>query len=185
LPIAAETPFLGDANAAISGAARTKDNHMSHPATRQSPYYALVTMLIAGSAATVAFDLYGQAISPLMGFASLAPVPLARQTLQTVLGASSEAGGHLMHYIAGLIAYPLGWMIGRRIVARIMPGLPWLVGAAAYGVGLWVFAIGFLASIVNGNPFFLGFTGITWVALVGHVLFALVAAWVIERREAA
>ena len=119
----------------------------------------------------------------MLGFASLAPVPLARQTLQTLFGINSEAGGHLMHYIAGLIAYPLGWMIGRRILAAVMPGLPWLVGAAAYGVGLWVFAIGFMASVVNGNPFFLGFTGITWVALIGHVLFALVAAWVIERRE--
>lgn len=158
---------------------------MSRTDARRSPFHALATMLLAGAAATVAFDLYGQAISPLMGFASLAPVPLARQTLQTVLGASSEAGGQLMHYIAGLIAYPLGWMVGRRILARVMPGLPWPVGAAFYGVGLWVFAIGFLASIVNGNPFFLGFTGITWVALVGHVLFALVAALVIERREAA
>jgi hypothetical protein len=29
---------------------------------------------------------------------------------------------------------------------------------------------------IAGNPPLLGFTGITWVALAGHVLFALVAA---------
>ncbi|MFT6773184.1 MAG: putative membrane protein YjdF [Paracoccaceae bacterium] len=153
--------------------------------TAFDPARTLTTMLLAGATATVAFDLYGQAISPLMGFATLAPVPLARQTLQTVLGASSEAGGQLLHYLAGLVAYPVGWMIGRRIMARVAPGLPWIVGALAYGVLLWIFAIGFLASIINGNPFFLGWTGITWVALAGHVLFAVVAAVVIERREAA
>ncbi|MFT4794191.1 MAG: hypothetical protein ACJAVR_003910 [Paracoccaceae bacterium] len=155
---------------------------MTHTAPHPGLSHALITMLIAGSAATVAFDFYGQALSPLMGFPNLAPVPLARQTLQTVLGTSTEAAGQLLHYIAGMIVYPLGWMIGRKILHRVMPDLHWLIGAAAYGVGLWVFAIGFMASFVNGNPFFLGFTGITWVALVGHVLFALVAALVIERR---
>jgi hypothetical protein len=157
---------------------------MTAPARPFDATHALTTMLLAGAAGTAAFDLYGQALSPLFGFAALAPVPLARQTLQTVLGASSEAGGQLLHYIAGLIAYPLGWMIGRQIIARVVPGLPWIIGALAYGVLLWVFAIGFLASIVNGNPFFLNWTGITWVALAGHVLFAAVAALVIERRAA-
>jgi hypothetical protein len=40
-----------------------------------------------------------------------------------------------------------------------------------------------MAHLVAGNPAFLGFTGITWVALVGHVLFALVAAWVVAWRD--
>jgi hypothetical protein len=155
---------------------------MTRTDTRPDALRTFVTMLIAGSAATVAFDLFGQAISPLLGFPNLAPVPLARQTLQTVTGASSEAAGQLLHYLAGLIAYPLGWMIGWPIAKRMMPGLPWQVGALAYGVALWVFAIGFMASIINNNPFFLGFTGITWVALVGHVIFAAVAAWVVQRR---
>ena len=52
-------------------------------------------------------------------------------------------------------------------------------------MGLWVFAIGIMASLVNGNAFFLGFTGITWVALAGHVLFALVCAWALRRMSGA
>jgi hypothetical protein len=46
----------------------------------------------------------------------------------------------------------------------------------AYGVALWIFALYIMAHLIAGNPAFLGFTGITWVALAGHVLFAVVAA---------
>ena len=62
-------------------------------------------------------------------------------------------------------------------------GLHWLIPAIAYGVVLWVFALYVMAHLIAGNPAFLGFTGITWVALIGHVIFALVAAWVVEWRE--
>jgi hypothetical protein len=146
----------------------------------------LVTMLVAGALATVAFDFYGQSLSPLLGFASLAPVPLANSVIQTLTGAPSEPAAQFLHYLAGMIAYPLGWMlVARPLAARIAPGLPWPVGAAAYGVALWVFALFVMAHLIAGLPAFLGFTGITWVALIGHVLFALVAAWVVERRDRA
>ena len=144
--------------------------------------YTLVTILVSGSVATAAFDLFGQAISPMLGFANLAPVPLATQTWGVLFGQPYTPGGHLLHYIAGLIAYPVGWMfIWRPIVDRILP-LPWLLSSVLYGVGLWVFALYIMAHLVAGNPPFLGFTGITYVALAGHVLFAVVAAIVIRAR---
>lgn len=52
-----------------------------------------------------------------------------------------------------------------------------------YAVALWVFALYVIAHLVAGNPAFLGFGGITWVALAGHVLFTLVAAGVVRWRE--
>lgn len=144
--------------------------------------YTLVTILVSGAVATVAFDLFGQAIAPMLGFANLAPVPLATQTWGVIFGQPYTPGGHLLHYIAGLIAYPVGWMfIWRPIVERIVP-LPWLLSSILYGVGLWVFALYFMAHLVAGNPAFLNFTGITWVALAGHVLFAVIAATVIRAR---
>ncbi|WP_211099991.1 hypothetical protein [Acuticoccus kandeliae] len=137
----------------------------------------LWTMIVAGSVATVAFDFFGQALSPMLGFANLAPVPLATQSWQVLFGEAYAPGGHLMHYVAGLVAYPLGWMLlARPIAERVAPQLHWFVAATAYGVLLWVFALYIMAHLVAGNPAFLGFTGITWVALVGHVLFAWVAA---------
>lgn len=145
--------------------------------------HTLTTVIVAGCIATIAFDLYGQAISPMLGFASLAPVPLATQTWQVFLGEAYSPGGHLLHYIAGVIAYPIGWMfIWRPIVHSALPGLHWIVSALLYGAVLWVFALYIMAHLVAGNPAFLGFTGITWVALIGHMLFALVAAGVERAR---
>ncbi len=146
--------------------------------------YLVWTILLAGSVATVAFDLFGQSLSPMLGFANLAPVPLANQTLQSLFGAPYEPGAQLLHYVAGLIAYPVGWLfVFRPLQQRFAPAVPMWLSAILYGVGLWIFALFFMASLINGNPPFLGFTGITWVALVGHVIFALVTAWVIAWRE--
>ncbi len=142
----------------------------------------LAVLMISGCVATVAFDVYGQSLSPMMGFANLAPVPLATQTWSVLFGEAYRPGGHLLHYIAGVLAYPIGWMfVWRPIVHRILPDIHWILSSTLYGVGLWVFAMYVMAHLVAGNPPFLGFTGITWVALVGHVLYALVQAFA-ERR---
>ncbi|MEZ5825754.1 MAG: hypothetical protein R3C97_13730 [Geminicoccaceae bacterium] len=135
---------------------------------------ALVPALLAGSAATVAFDLFGQALSPLAGFAKLAPVGLADATIKALFGASLPGAGYLLHMLVGLISYPLGWLlVARPLAARLAPSMPeWLV-AAAYGIGLWIFALFGMAHLLVGMPAFLGFTGITWVALAGHVIYAL------------
>jgi hypothetical protein len=141
------------------------------------------TMLIAGAAATIAFDLFGQALAPMLGYAKLAPGPLATAVFKTVFGTAPKGIGHLIHVLTGLLAYPLAWaLIVRPLAARVAPGLHWSVPAALYGVALWVFALYGMAHVIAGNPPFLGFSGITWVALWGHILFALVAAGVIEHR---
>jgi len=53
----------------------------------------LTTIIVAGCIATVAFDLFGQAISPMLGFASLAPIPLATRTWQVIFGDAYGPGG--------------------------------------------------------------------------------------------
>ncbi len=142
------------------------------------------TVIVAGSVATAAFDFFGQSLSPALGFANLAPVPLASQVWQLVVGEGAKPGGHLLHYVAGIIAYPLGWMLIVEPLRRhFAPRLHWLVAATGYGIALWVFALYVMAHLIAGNPAFLGFTGITWVALVGHMLFALIAAAVVRYRE--
>jgi hypothetical protein len=45
-----------------------------------------------------------------------------------------------------------------------------------------VFAIGGITAIA-GLPFFLNFTGITWVALVGHVLYGIVMVAIMRMIE--
>ncbi|WP_224815144.1 hypothetical protein [Hasllibacter sp. MH4015] len=148
----------------------------------------VLMVLIAGAAGTLAFDLWGKAIAPLLGLGGLAPVGLARGFLGALGLPNSGAWGNVMHlFLVGAIAYPVGWLfIARPILAKVMPGLHWSIASALYGVGLWVFAIGFIAWVA-GNPAFLGFTRITWVALAGHVIYGVVAAATIvhlERRAA-
>jgi hypothetical protein len=133
------------------------------------------TVLAAGAFATIAFDAFGQGLAPMFGFAKLAPVGLANGTIKTLFGATTSGAGDLLHYIVGLIGYPLGWLlVARPLADRVVPGMPKGLVAAGYGVGLWVFALYVMAHLIVGMPAFLGFTGITWVALVGHVLYALV-----------
>jgi hypothetical protein len=146
--------------------------------------YTLWTLTLAGALATVAFDFFGQAITPMLGFASLAPVPLANQVIETLTGSPNDAAAQFLHYLAGMIAYPFGWMfIAEPLARRILPSLSWVLVAILHGTGLWIFALYVLAHLVAGQPAFLGFTGITWVALLGHILFALVAGSVVRWRD--
>lgn len=143
----------------------------------------LFTILAAGALATVAFDVFGQALSPLFGYAKLAPVGLAGATLNTVFGANPAGAAYLLHSLTGLIFYVIGYYaIARPVQRALLPQLHWGVTAAVYGVALWVFALYGMAHLVAGMKPFLGFTGITWVALWGHVVYALVAAAVLETR---
>lgn len=146
----------------------------------------VTTMALAGGAALIAFDVFGQALSPAFGFAQLAPVGLANATITAVFGSGWRPGAEMLHYFAGLVAYPLGWMlIAEPLRRRVAPFVPWLAAAVLYGIALWVFALYGLAHLVAGMPPFLGFTGITWVALWGHILFAVVAAGVVRYRDRA
>ncbi|MEL7099365.1 MAG: hypothetical protein AAGM84_11100 [Pseudomonadota bacterium] len=143
------------------------------------------SVLAAGALATVAFDTFGQALSPLFGYAKLAPVGLAGASLKAVFGANPAGAAYLLHMLTGLVFYAFGYFaIARPVQRAILPGLHWSVTAIVYGVALWVFALYVMAHLVTGNKPFLGWTGITWVALWGHIVYALVAAWVMEARSA-
>ncbi len=132
-------------------------------------------MFIAGFVATIAFDLWGQLISPGLGFAALSPHGLARSLLGTLGLPNGAFAGNFVHfYLVGLIGYPVGWLfIFAPIWKRIIGQTHWFIPSAIYGFGLWVFAIGGITTVA-GLPFFLNFTGITWVALVGHVAYGIV-----------
>lgn len=145
----------------------------------------ITTVLTAGAFATLAFDTFGQAISPLLGYSKLAPVGLAGATLKSVFGANPSGAAHLLHVLTGLVFYAVGYFaIARPVQRAILPRLHWSVTAAVYGVALWVLALYVVAHLIAGNKPFLGFTGITWVALWGHVLYAFVAAYIMEAKGA-
>ena len=143
----------------------------------------ITTLLTAGAFATIAFDAFGQGLSPLLGYAKLAPVGLAGASIKTIFGANPSGAAYLLHAITGLVFYVVGWaLVARPLQKAIMPNLHWSVTAVAYGVALWVFALYIMAHLVVGNKPFLGWTGITYVALWGHIVYALVAGYVTEAK---
>lgn len=149
--------------------------------TDLSSPHKLWTLLLAGALATIAFDMFGQALAPIFGFAKLAPVGLATATLKTVFGDVPKGSGDLLHIFTGMFVYTLGYvLVARPIQQKLIPNLPWPVTAVVYGVALWVLALYIIAHLIAGNKPFLGFTGITWVALWGHILYAVVAVFIIE-----
>lgn len=132
-------------------------------------------LFVAGFFASIAFDLWGQVISPALGFATLSPHGLAKSLLGALGLPNSDFAGYFMHfYLVGLLGYPVGWLfIFAPMWRKVIGPSHWLLPSAVYGVGLWVFAIGGITAIA-GLPFFLNFTGITWVALIGHTLYGIV-----------
>ena len=143
----------------------------------------IFTVVAAGALATVAFDVFGQALSPLFGYAKLAPVGLAGATLKSVFGTNPAGAAYLLHGLTGLVFYVVGYLaIARPVQRAVLPNLHWGITAAVYGIALWAFALYGMAHLVAGMKPFLGFTGITWVALWGHIVYALVAASVLEAR---
>lgn len=150
---------------------------MNTSATRTFPapnVQTLGLMFISGFFATIAFDLWGQLLSPSLGFATLSPHGLARGLFSTLGLPSGDFAGYFMHfYLVGLVGYPVGWLfVFAPVWRRVLGQTHWFLPSVIYGFGLWVFAIGGITSIA-GLPFFLGFTGITWVALIGHVLYGI------------
>jgi hypothetical protein len=101
-------------------------------------------MFISGCFATMAFDLWGQVVSPGLGFANLSPHGLAKSLFGALGLPNGDFAGYFMHfYLVGLIGYPVGWLfIFKPVWDRVIgKGLPWIVPSAVYGFGLWVFAI--------------------------------------------
>jgi hypothetical protein len=100
---------------------------------------------------------------------------LAKSLLGRLGLPNGDFAGYFVHfYLVGLIGYPIGWLfIFSPIWQRVVGKSHWLLPSAIYGFCLWVFAIGGITAIA-GLPLFLNFTGITWVALVGHVLYGIV-----------
>ncbi len=132
-------------------------------------------LFVAGFFASIAFDLWGQVVSPALGFANLSPHGLAKSLLGTLGLPNSDFAGYFMHfYLVGLVGYPIGWLfIFAPLWRKVIGATHWFLPSAIYGFGLWIFAIGGITAIA-GLPYFLNFTGITWVALVGHVLYGIV-----------
>ncbi|WP_225770529.1 YqhR family membrane protein [Inquilinus sp. Marseille-Q2685] len=138
------------------------------------------TILLAGVAADLTWEVWARGITPFLVGGPLEPAAL----VQSVFGFQSWAAAELIHAIVGIVFYPIGYLfIARPLQRRILPQLPLVLTGIGFGTGLWVFALYVMAHIFAGLPAFLGFIPLTWASLVGHILFGLVVAYVVRFRE--
>ncbi|MBW8727493.1 MAG: hypothetical protein JF625_20375 [Inquilinus limosus] len=138
------------------------------------------TILLAGIAADVAWEIWARGITPLLVGGPLQPAAL----VQSVFGFQNWTVAELIHAITGIVFYPIGYLfIARPLQRRILPQLPLVLTGAGFGTGLWVFALYIMAHLIAGLPPFLGFIPLAWASLVGHIVFGLVVAFVVRFRE--
>jgi hypothetical protein len=140
----------------------------------------VLSALLAGLAADLAWEVWARGITPFWVGGPLEPAAL----VQSVFGLQSRFLAELIHLAVGVLFYPLGYLYVARPLARLVtPFLPWWAVGLGFGVGLWVFALYVMAHLAAGLPAFLGFIPLTWASLVGHLIFGLVTASVIRLRE--
>ncbi|TVQ53779.1 MAG: hypothetical protein EA355_12770 [Rhodobacteraceae bacterium] len=148
----------------------------------------LRSLAIAGAVATLAADLTGQTLSPLLddlvpGFGPVFdPRPIGEQALAELSGldafrVETLGLGQALHVVLGVVVFPALWLFAARpLLARVAPRFRTFGAAAVYGCALWVAAVWGAAHVVAGNPPFLGWTSLAWVALTVHLVYAFTLA---------
>lgn len=140
----------------------------------------VITILAAGLAADIAWEVWARGVTPFLVGGPLEPAGL----VQSVFGLSSRFVAELIHFVVGVVFYPIGYLfIARPLQRMIFPSLPLVLTGIGFGIGLWIFALYVMAHLIAGLPAFLGFIPLTWASLVGHVIFGLVVAYVVRWRE--
>lgn len=141
----------------------------------------LATILLAGLAADLSWEIWARLVTPLLVGGPLQPAAL----VQSVFGFQSWALAELIHAIVGIVFYPIGYLfIARPLQRRLLPGLPVVLTGAGFGIGLWIFALYVMAHLFAGLPAFLGFVPLAWASLAGHLIFGVVVACVVAWRRA-
>lgn len=155
------------------------DTHETHLLPRFSTKL-LLTILMAGLAADITWEIWARAITPLLVGGALEPAAL----VQSVFGLQNRFAAEIIHAVVGIVFYPIGYLfIARPLQRMIVPSLPLFLTGLGFGTGLWIFALYVMAHLIAGLPAFLGFIPLTWASLVGHWLFGLVVAYVVWYRE--
>ncbi|MEP2944505.1 MAG: hypothetical protein ABJM86_03130 [Hyphomicrobiales bacterium] len=157
----------------------------------------LITALIAGAVSLTVWEIWAKVFAPFYMGGSLSPVGLVKSSLgigketfgalgAAKSGAVGTAVANGVHLLTGLIAFPLGYILGARPISRaVMPQLPWFVTGAVYGVALYVFAMYIMAHLFAGFPPFFGFNALSQASLIGHTMLGVAIAYVVEARDGA
>ncbi|MEP1443137.1 MAG: hypothetical protein ABJK39_09030 [Hyphomicrobiales bacterium] len=155
----------------------------------------LTTTLLAGVVSLGVWEIWSKVLAPFYMGGALTPVGLVKsslgigkETFGAIGAASANAVGNAVangiHLVTGLVAFPLGYMVGARPISNaVLPNLPWWATGAAYGVALYIFAMYIMAHLFAGFPPFFGFNALSQASLIGHVALGVSIAGVVEKRS--
>ena len=140
------------------------------------------TLLLAGLAGEIAFELYAWLLSPLLFGVALAPANLVVAFGKIALGITLPYWlGFALHIALGIVGFSVFvWLVHR------LTRLGLVLSGALSGLVLWFVAQGLLAPVV-GRSFMMDFGAYTQSSFVGHVGMAMVIGYAIallQRRAA-
>ena len=131
----------------------------------------LVALFSGGLIGLVVWEVFARVLTPLVLGGPLEPAGLIISLFRSLVDVNpGRPAAEVIHYLTGIFFYPIGFYVLTRIASfgAVVDGIAW-------GVITWVLALGVFAGLA-GLPFMLNFIPLTWMSLLGHVLYALVAA---------
>ena len=128
-------------------------------------------LCIGGAAGLLAWEVFARLLTPAVIGGPLEPAALIISLFENLLGLNpGRSAAEALHYLTGIALYPLAYWLLTRPAGSAGP----TVDGLAWGVATWIVALGLFASLA-GLPFMLGYIPLTWMSLVGHLLYAMVA----------
>jgi hypothetical protein len=132
----------------------------------------IVLIVLAGAIGELALEFIAWVLAPLLLGGPMQPAILVADLATSLFGFSlSMPAAFSLHLVAGVIVFPLGYLLFRAATGLTSPAIAGIV----WGVVLWFLAQAILAPLA-GRPFMLGFGLYTWAALVAHIAYTLVVA---------
>lgn len=120
----------------------------------------------AGVAGLIVWELVARVVAPPWIGGPLEAAALVR----LAFGIHSPALAMTIHGVIGVVLFPVGYVVARRLVGARIPC--WASGAA-YGVALWAIAMVVVVHELAGLPAFLDWQPVAWMSLVGHVAYGM------------
>ena len=159
---------------------------MTHTSTLSKGAFALPSartiwhLFIGGCAGLGFWEAFSAVPTAMVAGFPLQPPELVKSLFQNTLGLTiSNVFAHAVHYITGLILYPLGyWIITRLIKSFGMPADGWIWGVATYFI-----ALGVMAPLAGQTFLLLDVPLLSLMSLIGHAAYGYLAALVFEHME--
>lgn len=138
-------------------------------------------LMLGGFAATGFYEVWANWPTALLAGFPLEPPALIKSLFYHQFGLGvPDVWAKALHYVTGVLFYPLGYWIVSRVLGLGQPAAGWIWGVVTYFI-----ALGFFAPLA-GLPFLLiGDNNLlSLMSLIGHAIYGCLLAIVFETQEA-